>query len=127
MLGALTLTNRILGFVNAPALMQRVVAQLQEVAVDSSIYAKRLEAFCPVLDDAGISYVRPKGAFYLFPKSPLADDVQFCDLLKEEKILAVPGRGFGLPGHFRLAFCVDERVIRASAQAFKNAVTAARK
>ena len=127
MLGALTLANRILGFVNAPALMQRVVAQLQEVAVDSSIYAKRLEAFCPVLDDAGISYVRPKGAFYLFPKSPLADDVQFCDLLKEEKILAVPGRGFGLPGHFRLAFCVDERVIRASAQAFKNAVTAARK
>lgn len=127
MLGALTLANRILGFVNAPALMQRVVAQLQDVSVDSSIYARRLAAFCPILDDAGISYVRPKGAFYLFPKSPIADDVQFCDILKEEKILAVPGQGFGLPSHFRLAFCVDEKVIRASAQAFKKAATAARK
>ncbi|NLZ16448.1 MAG: pyridoxal phosphate-dependent aminotransferase [Desulfobulbaceae bacterium] len=126
MLGALTLANRILGFVNAPALMQRVVAQLQDVAVDSSIYAKRLEAFCTVLDDAGISYVRPKGAFYLFPKSPIADDVKFCEILKSEKILAVPGSGFGLPGHFRLAFCVDEKVIRSSAQAFKNAAAKAK-
>ncbi len=126
MLGALTLANRILGFVNAPALMQRVVAQLQDVGVDSSVYAPRLEAFCPILDDAGISYVRPKGAFYLFPKAPIADDVKFCEILKAEKILAVPGSGFGLPGHFRLAFCVDEKVIRASAQAFKNAAAKAK-
>ena len=126
MLGALTLANRILGFVNAPALMQRVVAQLQDVGVDSSVYARRLEAFCPILDDAGISYVRPKGAFYLFPKAPIADDVKFCEILKAEKILAVPGSGFGLPGHFRLAFCVDEKVIRASAQAFKNAAAKAK-
>ena len=126
MLGALTLANRILGFVNAPALMQRVVAQLQDVGVDSSVYARRLEAFCPILDDAGISYVRPKGAFYLFPNAPIADYVKFCEILKAEKILAVPGSGFGLPGHFRLAFCVDEKVIRASAQAFKNAAAKAK-
>lgn len=125
MLAALTLANRILGFVNAPALMQRVVAQLQDVAVDSRIYARRLDAFCPILDATGIHYVRPKGAFYLFPKAPIADDVRFCRLLQEEKILAVPGQGFGLPGHFRLAFCVDEQVIRASADAFKRAVAAA--
>lgn len=125
MLAALTLATRILGFVNAPALMQRVVAQLQDVAVDSRIYAQRLDAFCPILDAAGIHYMRPKGAFYLFPKAPIADDVRFCRLLQEEKVLAVPGQGFGLPGHFRLAFCVDEQVIRASADAFKRAVAAA--
>ena len=126
MLGALTLANRILGFVNAPALMQRVVAQLQEASVDSAIYAKRLDAFCPILDAAGIKYVRPKGAFYLFPQAPIEDDVHFCQLLQQEKILAVPGRGFGLPGHFRLAFCVDEKVIRASAEGFKKAAAAAK-
>ena len=126
MLGALTLANRILGFVNAPALMQRVVAQLQEASVDSAIYAKRLDAFCPILDAAGIKYVRPKGAFYLFPQAPIEDDVHFCQLLQQEKILAVPGRGFGLPGHFRLAFCVDEKVIRASTEGFKRAAAAAK-
>ena len=106
--GALTLANRILGFVNAPALMQRAVAQLQDVSVDNTIYARRLEVFCKVLDGAGMSYVRPKGAFYLFPQTPI-DDVEFCKLLAEQKILAVPGRGFGMPGYIRLAFCVDEK------------------
>ena len=126
-LSALILAIRILGFVNAPALMQRVVAALTEVSVDSGIYERRLNAFCPILDAAGIGYVRPKGAFYLFPKAPIADDVRFCALLKDERILAVPGSGFGLPGHIRLAFCVEEKVIRASAEGFKNAVAAAKK
>ena len=126
LLSALVLGIRILGFVNAPALMQRVVARLQDAAVDSSIYARRLDTFCPILDAAGLEYVRPKGAFYLFPKTPIADDAKFCALLKEERILAVPGRGFGLEGHIRLAFCVDEKVIRASAEGFKKAVAAAK-
>lgn len=125
-IGALTLANRILGFVNAPALMQRAVAQLQDVSADNTIYARRLEAFCKVLDGAGMSYVRPKGAFYLFPQSPI-DDVEFCKLLAEQKILAVPGRGFGMPGYIRLAFCVDEKVIAASAEGFKKAMELARK
>lgn len=125
-MGAMTLANRILGFVNAPALMQRVVMQLQDVGVDSSIYARRLEAFCKVLDGAGMEYVRPKGAFYLFPKTPI-DDVEFCKLLAEQKILAVPGRGFGLPGYIRLAFCVDEKVIAGSAEGFKKAMELAAK
>jgi Aspartate/tyrosine/aromatic aminotransferase len=125
-IGALTLANRILGFVNAPALMQRAVMQLQDVSADNSIYARRLDAFCQVLDQAGMTYVRPKGAFYLFPQTPI-DDVEFCKLLAEQKILAVPGRGFGLPGYIRLAFCVDEKVIAASAPGFKKAMELARK
>lgn len=125
-IGALTLANRILGFVNAPALMQRAVAQLQDVSADNTIYARRLEAFCKVLDGAGMNYVRPKGAFYLFPQSPI-DDVEFCKLLAEQKILAVPGRGFGMPGYIRLAFCVDEKVIAASAEGFKKAMELAKK
>lgn len=125
-IGALTLANRILGFVNAPALMQRAVTQLQDVSVDNTIYARRLEAFCKVLDEAGMSYVRPKGAFYLFPQTPI-DDVEFCRLLAEQKILAVPGRGFGLPGHIRLAFCVDEKVIAGSVEGFKKAMALATK
>jgi aspartate aminotransferase len=125
LLGALTLANRILGFVNAPALMQRAVAQLQDVSADNAIYARRLAAFCKVLDEAGISYVRPKGAFYLFPQVPI-DDVEFCRLLAEQKILAVPGRGFGFPGYIRLAFCVDEKVIAASAEGFKKAMALAK-
>ena len=120
LLDAMTLANRILGFVNAPALMQRVVARLQDVSVDCSIYAGRREVFCRILDEAGLEYVRPKGAFYLFPKTPIADDVEFCSLLAQEKILAVPGRGFGAPGYIRLAFCIDKEVIARSADAFKR-------
>jgi len=122
LLDAMTLANRILGFVNAPALMQRVVARLQDEHVDCSIYARRREVFCDILDGAGLEYVRPRGAFYLFPKTPIADDVEFCTILAGEKILAVPGRGFGAPGYIRLAFCIDEEVIARSGDAFKRAM-----
>lgn len=121
LIDSLTLANRILGFVNAPALMQRVVAELQGVSVDSSIYERRREVFCRVLTNAGFDFVKPKGAFYLFPKTPI-DDVKFCDILQEEKILAVPGRGFGAANHIRLAFCVDEGVIARSEEGFKRAM-----
>lgn len=122
LVNSLTLANRILGFVNAPALMQRVVAELQDVSVDNSIYARRKEIFCSVLKEAGFSFTPPKGAFYVFPKTPIADDVKFCELLQEENILAVPGTGFGSPGHIRLAFCVPDSVISRSAEGFKKAV-----
>ena len=123
---ALTLANRILGFVNAPALMQRVVAELQGAAVDNAIYARRREKFCSILSDAGYEFMPPKGAFYIFPRSPLADDAEFVGRLQEEKILAVPGKGFGAPGYFRLAFCVDDSVIDRSAEGFKKAMAGAR-
>lgn len=121
LLDALTLANRILGFVNAPALMQRVVAELQDVSVDTSIYARRKDMLCAILREAGYSFTQPKGAFYVFPKTPLADDVQFVALLLEEKILTVPGTGFGSPGHMRIAFCVPDEVIARSAEGFKRA------
>ncbi len=127
LLGALTLANRILGFVNAPALMQRVVARLQSVSIDASIYTRRRELFCHILTEAGYEFMPPKGAFYIFPKSPIVDDVAFCAILQEHKILAVPGCGFGAPGYFRLAFCVSDDVIARSADAFVKAMTQAKK
>ncbi len=126
LLDGLTLANRILGFVNAPALMQRVVAELQDVTVDTAIYARRKEIICTVLRDAGFTFTEPKGAFYVFPRTPLADDVKFVALLQEQKILAVPGVGFGSPGHMRIAFCVPDEVITRSADGFKKAVDKAR-
>jgi len=120
LLDALTLANRILGFVNAPALMQRVVAELQNESVDISLYARRKELMCKVLADAGIEFNEPKGAFYVFPKSPIADDVKFVSMLQEEKILAVPGVGFGSPGYIRIAFCVPDETIVNSAESFKR-------
>lgn len=123
---ALTLANRILGFVNAPALMQRVVAELQGASVDNSIYTKRREVFCKILADAGYEFMPPKGAFYVFPKSPIEDDVEFVSKLQDQKILAVPGKGFGAPGYFRLAFCVEDSVIERSADAFRKAMESIR-
>lgn len=122
LLGAMTLANRILGFVNAPALMQRVIAELQGVTVDTSIYERRREIFCAILSKAGFEFTPPKGAFYIFPKTPIADDVEFVAILQREKILAVPGRGFGSPGYIRLAFCVGDDVIARSEKAFIKAM-----
>ncbi|MGW8158324.1 MAG: pyridoxal phosphate-dependent aminotransferase [Desulfoprunum sp.] len=124
---AMTLANRILGFVNAPALMQRVVAELQGVSVDTAIYARRRESFCSILREAGYRFSAPKGAFYIFPQSPLADDVAFIALLQEQRILAVPGVGFGAAGYFRLAFCVEDEVIRRSAEGFREAMARAKR
>ena len=75
-----------------------------------------------VLSDAGIEFLMPKGAFYFFPKSPVADERIFVEKLLQERVLAVPGRGFGMAGYFRLTFCVDERFIANSAESFKNAM-----
>jgi aspartate aminotransferase len=74
------------------------------------------------MTDAGIKFIMPGGAFYFFPKSPTADERIFVDALLKERILAVPGRGFGLPGYFRLAFCVSEKTIANSAESFIKAV-----
>ena len=126
LLGAMTLANRILGFVNAPALMQRVVAELQGITVDCGIYARRRQLFCKVLAEAGYEFIPPRGAFYMFPKSPIADDARFVGLLAEQKILGVPGRGFGMEGYFRLAFCVEDAVISRSAEGFKKALAQAK-
>ena len=114
LIAGMALANRILGFVNAPALMQRVVASVQGASVDISEYARKRELLCKGLSDCGYDFFIPAGAFYLFPRTPVPDDVKFVQSLQEELILAVPGSGFGGPGHFRIAFCVaDETIINA--------------
>jgi aspartate aminotransferase len=118
----LTFCNRILGFVNAPALMQRILIKLQGVTVNVSEYKWKRDHLCRGMSDAGYSFIKPEGAFYLFPKSPIADDVKFVDLLLQENILAVPGTGFGTPGHFRLAYCVADKVIEGSIEGFRRAI-----
>lgn len=117
----MALCNRILGFVNAPGLMQRVVGKIQGASVDIAAYEKKKQILCHGLKEIGYDFVEPAGAFYLFPKSPIADDVEFVKILQEEKVLAVPGSGFGAPGHFRLSFCVADDVIKNSISGFKAA------
>ncbi|MCE1227731.1 MAG: pyridoxal phosphate-dependent aminotransferase [Geobacteraceae bacterium] len=112
--------NRTLGFVNAPALMQRLVAGLQDASVDSGAYQAKRDLFYTNLTKLGFSMVKPDGAFYLFPKSPLADDVEFVKLAQKHHILLVPGSGFGAPGYFRIAYCVDTAMIERSLPAWEK-------
>mgnify|MGYP002350554109 FL=1 len=112
--------NRTLGFVNAPALMQRLVADLQDVSVDSRPYQDKRDLFYTTLTGLGFSMVKPDGAFYLFPKSPFADDVEFVKLAQKQHILLVPGSGFGAPGYFRIAYCVDRGMIERSLPAWER-------
>jgi aspartate aminotransferase len=120
--GGMAFANRILGYVNAPALMQRVIGSLQGISVDISGYAGKRELLCDGLADCGYEFIRPSGAFYLFPKTPVPDDVKFVKTLQDELILTVPGSGFGGPGHFRIAFCVDDKTIIHSMPGFKRAM-----
>ncbi len=124
--GAMTFVNRTLGFVNAPGLFQKAVAQAQEASVPISVYRELCNLFCQGLEEAGLSLVRPQGAFYLFPRSPIEDDVAFVQLLTKQRILAVPGAGFGRKGHFRVCYCVTERQIRDALPGFKRAVAEAK-
>jgi aspartate aminotransferase len=114
----MVLCNRILGYVNAPALMQRAISFLLEESVDVSLYQKKREMLCDGLASCGYEFHRPEGAFYLFPKSPIEDDVKFVSALQEENILTVPGSGFGGPGHFRIAYCVSDRTIEKAMPGF---------
>ncbi|MDD9300862.1 MAG: pyridoxal phosphate-dependent aminotransferase [Desulfobacter sp.] len=119
---ALTLANRTLGFVNAPAMIQRVLPDLQGVSVDVAIYERKRDMICEGMKKAGYTFHKPMGSFYLFVKSPIENDVDFVQILQQERILAVPGKGFGGPGYFRLAFCVDDHCITASMDGFERAI-----
>jgi len=117
-LGGITLCNRILGFVNAPALMQRAIAGLRGVRVDVEAYRRKRDLLCDGLASVGYRITKPEGAFYLFPKTPIADDVRFADALRERRILTVPGSGFYGPGHIRIAYCVDDATILGAIEGF---------
>ena len=121
LLNGLTFCNRTLGFVNAPALMQHVVQGLQGVSVDASDYQRQRDFLYSQLTELGYSVVKPQGAFYLFPKSPIEDDVAFVEALQEWNVLTVPGRGFGTPGHFRISYCVEDRVLEGAINGFARA------
>lgn len=118
--GAAGVANTMM-YVNAPALFQQVVGQLQGVSVDINIYRKRRDMFCEGLHAAGYEFDVPEGAFYLFPKSPIKDDLEFMTVLKKQNILAVPGTAFGGPGHFRLSYAVPDNTIKGSLEGFKRA------
>ena len=121
LLEALTLANRILGYVNAPALMQRVIGEVVGSSVDIEVYERRRNYLAEILSEAGYTFTMPQGTFYFFPRSPIPDDIKFVHLLQEEHILTVPGTGFGAPGHFRIAFCADKEVIKRSKEGFIKA------
>jgi aspartate aminotransferase len=116
----LVLCNRILGYVNAPAMMQRAIAHLLDESVDISLYQRKRDMLCDGLRASGYRFMKPEGAFYLFPESPIQDDVAFVAALREENILTVPGSGFGGPGHFRIAFCVADQVIERAMPGFER-------
>ena len=123
---AVTLANRTLGFVNAPVIGQRLAAALVDETVDLAVYDRRRQLMARVLRDAGIEFEMPKGAFYFFAKSPVPDDAVFVDALLKERILVVPGSGFGFAGYVRLSCSVDESIIARSADGFKRAVESLR-
>ena len=122
LIGALSLCNRTLGYVNAPVLMQRVVARLQGESVDIGIYQRNRDLLYQGLVERGYELQRPEGAFYLFPRAPGGDDLGFVGALRRERVLAVPSSGFGIKGYFRLAYCVEPETIPRALPAFERAI-----
>lgn len=131
LVAACIFATRILGYVNAPGFFQRVVAKTWEAKADYSLYKTRRDELTKILDEAGIEHASPNGAFYMWCKVPASfknssgqqdDDIEFCDYLKKYLILAAPGSGFGGKGWFRLAYCVSEKSILNSRNAFIKAI-----
>ncbi|MCX8118870.1 MAG: pyridoxal phosphate-dependent aminotransferase [Desulfobacterota bacterium] len=120
LMAALVFANRTLGFVNAPALMQRLVAPLQRNSINIREYEEKRDLFYQALTSFGYEVVKPEGAFYLFPKAPIEDDLAFVKELQARRILTVPGRGFGKPGYFRIAYAVEKSVIEKALPGFKE-------
>ena len=113
--------NRILGFVNASALMQHLVQYLQGVSISVSEYQRKRDFLYKNLTGMGYSIFKPQGAFYLFPKSPLEDDIAFVNHLRQWRLLTVPGQSFGSPGYIRISYCTDDRTLEGSLTGFEKA------
>ena len=118
----LVFCNRTLGFVNAPALIQHLIAHIQDTTIDVRIYEKKRDYLYKELTNMGYSLIKPQGAFYMFPKSPIEDDVQFSEELKENRVLVVPGSGFGLPGYFRISYCMEDATIQGSLEGLEKTI-----
>jgi len=117
-----TFANRVLGFVNAPAVWQRVVTETIDVQPDIGSYQQRRDLMCEELSRIGYDVPKPEGTFYVFPKTPIPDDVAFVRLLAGEGVLAVPGAGFGRSGYIRLSLTVPRSTIERSLPAFERAL-----
>jgi len=126
LMSGLIFCNRVLGFVNAPALIQRAIKSVQNVSVDAEFYRKKRDFLYAELTRIGYSVVKPQGAFYFFPKSPIEDEVIFTQKLAEKRVLVVPGRGFGSPGYFRISYCVPDKVLEGSILGFEEAFNQAK-
>ena len=119
---ACTFANRILGYINAPAIWQWVVAEVPDATVDTGQYQEKRDLLCDALTAMGYDAPRPQGSFYVFPKTPIPDDVAFTRLLRDEGILAVPGEGFGRGGHMRLSLTVPRSDIERSLPGFERTI-----
>jgi aspartate aminotransferase len=117
---ALVMANRILGFVNAPALIQRVLPMVKDALVDVGFYQRQRDRLLAPLREMGYEAVTPQGAFYLFPRSPIEDDVAFVRAAQAERLLLVPGSGFGGPGYFRISLSVPEAVVDRALPLFEK-------
>ncbi|MEX2599571.1 MAG: pyridoxal phosphate-dependent aminotransferase [Dehalococcoidia bacterium] len=121
LMDAFVFCNRVLGFVNAPALMQHVVRNLQHVTVDVSDYQRKRDYLHAALTEAGYNVFKPQGAFYMFPESPVPDELALVEALQRHGVLVVPGRGFGLPGYIRISYCVEDKVLKGAVPGFRAA------
>lgn len=117
---SLNIANRILGFVNAPSLFQRVIAKCLDSEVDINIYKRNFDVLYNRLTDLGFTCVKPEGTFYLFPRTPIENDKKFCEDAKKFNLLLVPGSSFGCPGHFRISYCVSYDTVINSLPAFEK-------
>ena len=120
LISAATIANRTLGCVNAPSLIQKVVAKCVDAKTDLAAYDKNRQALYNGLKDCGFECIKPQGAFYLFVKSPVEDEKAFCEAGKKYNILMVPGSSFACPGYVRLAYCVSYETIVNSFPEFKK-------
>lgn len=119
--GGIIYGNRVLGFVNAPALLQNLVRNIQGVTISVAQYQKRRDFLFENLTAMGFKVVKPQGAFYLFPRSPIEDDIAFLNELKQFRVLAVPGTSFKAPGYFRIAYCLDDHTVEGCLDGFRKA------
>ncbi|MBN1153460.1 pyridoxal phosphate-dependent aminotransferase [candidate division KSB1 bacterium] len=121
-LDGLIFCNRILGFVNAPATMQMVVSKLLNATVRVKYYEQKRDRIYQALTNYGYDVVKPTGTFYFFPKCPTADEMEFIERAKQERVLVVPGAGFGRPGYFRISYCTDDRTIERALDQFAKLI-----
>ena len=117
---AATIANRVLGCVNAPSLMQRVIKRCVDANVNLEAYDRNRNLLYNGLKECGFSCIKPEGAFYLFVKSPVENEKEFCEVCKQYNVLVVPGSSFACPGYVRIAYCVSYGQIERSLPAFRK-------